>query len=91
MGFFSKIFGKRTKMDVSALPWSNESKLLFIQVLNMYAEEFQTQLMMIQVHGFGNPSTVLEIAKFDDLCLTICKNEGIAKEELLHILQRELG
>jgi len=92
MGFFSKIFGKRRKMDVNALPWSNESKQLLNQVLDMYDEDFQTEIMMIQAQGgMGNPESVMEIVKFDNMCLTICKNEGIAKEELMHILRQELN
>ncbi len=83
-------FGKYAKTKGSALPWSNESKLLFNQVLDMYDEEFETQLLMIKVNGLGNPSTFSKIAQFDDLCLTICKNEGIAKEEFLQILRMEL-
>jgi hypothetical protein len=48
--------------------------------------------MMIQAQGgMGNPESVMEIVKFDNMCLTICKNEGIAKEELMHILRQELN
>ena len=91
MGFFSKIFGKRRKIDVSSLPWSNESKQLFNQALDMYDEDFKMEMMIGQTTGMVNPDAYGKVLEFDSMCETICKNEGISKEGLMGILRQELN
>ena len=91
MGLFSKIFGKSAKTKGNDLPWSNESKLLLNQLFDIYDDgDFRSQLMTAQVTGVTSPAIIPKVQKVDNLCRTICENEGIENAELLRILQTNL-